>query len=278
MAKMTDIGDVELWTEITGVGDPVLQIHGAGFGHYNFTPLSPILAERFMIIDYDQRGFGESGRPDEGYSIEAWADDAAKLLKALGISKAHIHGTSMGGMVAQVFAGKYPELTQSVVINCSAAKLGRNGRLIFQNWIDIVELDPAGPGSRLLAELISWEALSASYMESEPGQAAVDQLQEILTKINTAGPLVASFRAMQNMDLREWVKKIEAPALVLGGDLDLMTPWDQGPKGAGQQWIAENLRNSEVYVIKGGGHSTPFDSTQEHARVVGDFFTKHAIS
>lgn len=278
MAKMINIGDAELWTEVTGEGDPVLQIHGSGFGHFNFAPVSPILAESFMVIDYDQRGYGASSHPDQKYSIESWAEDAAKLLDALEVNRAHIHGTSMGGMVAQAFAGMYPERTQSVVINCSAAKLGRNGRLVFQNWIDIVKLDPAGPGSRILAELISWQALSPSYMESEAGADAVDQVQSILRDSNTVGPFISACEAMQQMDLRDWVRKITAPALVLGGDLDLMTPWDQGPKGAGQQWIADNLPNGETHVIKGGGHSTPFDSTVEHARVVGDFFAKHPIA
>ena len=69
--------------------------------------------------------------------MEVWADDLAALLDALGIEQAHVHGTSMGGMIAIVFAGKYPERTTSVVINCAAAKLGVAGRLIFKNWIDI---------------------------------------------------------------------------------------------------------------------------------------------
>ncbi len=274
---MTDIGDAELWTEITGEGDPVVQIHGSGFGHYNFAPLSPILAEQFRVIDYDQRGYGSSSQPEQGYSIEGWAEDTRKLMDALDIEKAHIHGTSMGGMVAQAFAGMYPERTQSVVINCSAAKLGRNGRLVFQNWIDIVMMDPAGPGSRILAELISWQALSPTYMESEAGADAVDQVQQILRDSNTVPVFVAACRAMQEMDLRPWVEKITAPALVLGGDVDLMTPWDQGPEGAGQQWIADHLQNGVTHVIKGGGHSTPFDSTQEHAQVVSRFFAEHAF-
>lgn len=278
MPQMTNIGDAELWTEITGQGEPVLQIHGSGFGHYNFAPLSPLLAEHFQVIDYDQRGYGESSHPEQEYSIEAWADDAAALLDALGIERAHVHGTSMGGMVAQAFAGKYPDRTQSVVINCSASKLGRNGRLVFQNWIDIVEMDPAGPGSRILAELISWQALSPAYMESPEGADAVDQVQQILRDANTLQPFVAACRAMQQMDLRPWVRKITAAALVLGGDIDLMTPWDQGPNGAGQQWIADNLQNGTTHVIKGGGHSTPFDSTQEHAQVVIDFFSRHPIA
>lgn len=271
-----DIGDASLWVQRTGSGDPILQIHGAGFGHDNFAPLSPILSEVFQVIDYDQRGYGASDRPEPyAYGIEAWADDAIGVLDQLGIQRAHIHGTSMGGMVAQVVAGKYPERVLSVVINCSASKLGKKGRLTFQNWIDIVEMDPAGVASRTLAELISWTALSAAYLDSAEGVGAVDSVHKILRDVNSPGPFVAACRAMQNMDLRQWVGRIRCPAMVLGGDQDVMTPWDQGPEGAGQQWIADNLLHGQTWVIRGGGHSTPFDSTSEHAEVVTQFFREH---
>jgi pimeloyl-ACP methyl ester carboxylesterase len=64
---------------------------------------------------------------------------------------------------------------------------------------------------------------------------------------------------------------------VLGGDEDLMTPWDQGPGGAGQQAIYEGIGGAEKHVITGSGHSTIFDNSEEHNRVVVDFFRRNAI-
>ena len=135
----------------------------------------------------------------------------------------------MGGMIAIVFAGKYPERTTSVVINCAAAKLGMAGRLIFKNWIDIARMDPDGPGSRILAELIAWQALSKAFLETPDGVAAIDTIQQILRDSNRIEVFTAACQAMCDMDLREWLPRITSPALVLGGDEDLMTPWDQGP-------------------------------------------------
>ena len=77
------------------------------------------------------------------------------------------------------------------------------------------------------------------------------------------------------MDLTPWLPKITSPALVIGGDEDLMTPWDQGPNGGGQQAIYEGIPGAEKHVIAGAGHSTIFDATDEHVRVVIDFFTRH---
>jgi pimeloyl-ACP methyl ester carboxylesterase len=163
-----------------------------------------------------------------------------------------------------------------VVINCAAAKLGRTGRLIFKNWIDIARLDPDGPGSRILAELIAWQALSKRFLETPDGVAAIDTIQEILRDSNRLEVFTAACEAMQDMDVRAWLPKITAPALVLGGDEDVMTPWDQGPDGAGQQAIYEGIPGAEKHGVAGSNHSTIFDNTAEHNRVVIDFFRRHA--
>jgi pimeloyl-ACP methyl ester carboxylesterase len=276
MTGKAQVNGVELWYEVTGEGEPVIQIHGAGFGHFNFAPATPALAEHFRVIDYDMRGYGKSDRPVQHYDMEVWADDVAGLLDALDVREAHVHGTSMGGMIAIVFAGKYPERTRSVVINCAAAKLGVAGRLVFKNWIDIAELDPDGPGSRILAELIAWQALSKTFLETPEGIAAVDTIQQILRDSNRVEVFTAACRAMCEMDLTGWLPKITSPALVLGGGEDhLMTPWDQGPNGAGQEAIFQGIPGAEKHVIAGSNHSTLFDNTDEHVRVVIDFFTRH---
>jgi pimeloyl-ACP methyl ester carboxylesterase len=276
MAAKAHVNGVDLWYELTGEGEPVIQIHGAGFGHFNFAPATPELAKHFQVVDYDMRGYGQSDRPLQHYDMEVWADDAAGLLDALGFGEAHVHGTSMGGMIAIVFAGKYPERTTSVVINCAAAKLGRAGRLVFKNWIDIAQLDPDGPGSRILAELIAWQALSRSFLETPEGVAAIDTIQQILRDSNRLEVFSAACQAMCDMDLTGWLPKITSPALVLGGDEDnLMTPWDQGPAGAGQQAIYEGIPSAEKHVIPGSNHSTIFDNTEEHVRVVIEFFSRH---
>ena len=269
------VNGVDLWYRITGDGEPVVQIHGAGFGHFNFAPCTPELSQHFKVVDYDMRGYGQSDRPVQDYDMEVWADDLAGLMDALEIPEADIHGTSMGGMIAIVFAAKYPEKTISVVINCAAAKLGRTGRLIFRNWIDIARIDPDGPGSRTLAELISWQALSKNFLETDDGVAAIDSIQQILRDSNRVEVFTAACQAMCDMDLRHWLPKITSPALVLGGDEDIMTPWDQGPGGAGQEAIYQGIVGAEKHVIRGSNHSTIFDNTEEHNRVVIDFLTRH---
>lgn len=276
MEGKVEVNGVNLWYRITGEGEPVVQIHGAGFGHFNFDPVTPLLAEQLKVVDYDMRGYGQSDRPVQHYDMEVWADDLAGLMDAQGIDEAHVHGTSMGGMIAIVFAGKYPQKTTSVVINCAAAKLGAAGRLVFKNWIDIARMDPEGPGSRLLAELITWQALSRRFLEEQGAEGLTDVIQRILRDSNRIEVFTAACHAMCEMDLTAWLPKIASPALVLGGDEDLMTPWDQGPGGVGQEGIYQAIANAEKHVVRGSNHSTIFDATDEHARAVIDFFGRHS--
>ena len=114
------VNGARIWYKETGKGDPVVQIHGAGFGHFNFATATPILSNSFRCIDFDMRGYGQSERPFQRYDMEVWADDVAGLMDHIGLRKAHIHGTSMGGMVAQQFAAKYPERTQRLTVSSTS--------------------------------------------------------------------------------------------------------------------------------------------------------------
>lgn len=269
--SFANVNGISLWYEENGIGEPVIQIHGCGFGHYNFSTATPYLSEYFRIIDFDLRGYGKTDKPIQKYNMEVWADDIAELMEFLKIDKAHIHGTSMGGMVAQQFAAKYPERVNRLVINCSASKLDYAGKLIFKNWIDIAE--QMGVGSRTLAELISAQALSRSFLDSEHGENAVDMVQDILQKSNRKEVFKRACQAMIDMDLRPLIPKITAKTLVIGGDEDIMTPWEVGPTGAGQQYIYKNIPNSIKYVIEGSNHSSLFDNAEENCRVVKEFLS-----
>ncbi len=179
-------------------------------------------------------------------------------------------------MIAIVFAGKYPERTTSVVINCAAAKLGAAGRLVFKNWIDIATLDPDGPGSRILAELIAWQALSKAFLETPDGVAAIDTIQQILRDSNRIEVFTAACQAMCDMDIRAVAAAdhvARARARRRRGSDDA-----RGTRGPAVPASRRSSTGSPVrrqHVIRGSNHSTIFDNTAEHNRVVIDFFTRH---
>src|SRR5271166_1104837 len=103
------IRDVNLHYDVYGKGDPLLMIMGLGASSAQWDPrLVEDLARTFRVITFDNRGTGQSDKPDAPYSIGMFADDAAGLLGKLDVPRAHIFGVSMGGMIAQEFALRHP--------------------------------------------------------------------------------------------------------------------------------------------------------------------------
>jgi len=104
-----------------GDGAPVLAINGTG-GDLRVTPnvMNSPLARHFHLTCYDQRGLGQTDKPDSGYTMQAYADDAATLMDALGYDSLPIIGLSFGGMVAQELALRHPERVEKMALLCTS--------------------------------------------------------------------------------------------------------------------------------------------------------------
>ena len=112
------VNDIDMYYEIHGEGEPVVLIAGLNSDHtlYQKLGIIPRLAERYKVVAFDNRGVGQSGKPDIPYSIEMMADDTAGLLHALGIEQAHLLGTSMGGRIATALALRHPQQVKSLIL------------------------------------------------------------------------------------------------------------------------------------------------------------------
>jgi 3-oxoadipate enol-lactonase len=99
-----------------GEGPPLVLLHGAEADHSMFAVLAEALARRFTVIAYDQRDCGGTDTPAPSYGIADLADDAAALIAALGFSRAHVFGTSFGGIVAQLLADRHPERVDRLML------------------------------------------------------------------------------------------------------------------------------------------------------------------
>src|SRR5690348_15838617 len=87
------------------------------------------LRVRYRVLRYDTRGHGLSDAPDAGkagYTMDMLADDAAALIKALGLKKVHLCGLPIGGMLGQKLAAKAPELLSSLVLTDTALQMSQS--------------------------------------------------------------------------------------------------------------------------------------------------------
>jgi len=104
-----------------GAGPPLLFISGTG-GDLRVQPnvfASP-LPKAFDLLAYDQRGLGQTDKPDAPYSMADYADDAAALLDHVGWDRARVVGVSFGGMVAQELALRHPARVERLVLACTS--------------------------------------------------------------------------------------------------------------------------------------------------------------
>lgn len=267
-----DLAGCRIWYELKGSGAYLLQIPGMFFAHANFGLVSDAMAEHFTVIDFDQRGTGLSDRPSQRYSIELWADDCALLLEALGVERVHVHGTSAAGMVAIRFAAKYPEKVDGLVIDCSAAKLDVVGRAGCEVWAALARA--YGLGSRELALNIASQVCSRAFLDGDQGAATVESIRELVERNCTLETFCAVCDAMIEADLGADLGRIRAPTLVTVGDLDVMTPLDQGPQGIGNRAIAERIPGAQLCVMEGIGHANLLEAPELTTRVVLEFLQR----
>ncbi len=259
MEGTAEVNGVNLWYRITGEGEPVVQIHGAGFGHFNFDPATPELSKHFRVIDYDMRGYGQSDRP---FRTTTWRCGRT-TSPAYGCAgdRPGAHPRNLDGRDDRDRLRRQVPGTHDLGRDQLRRREARRHRPPhFQELDRHRALDPDGPGSRILAELITWQALSKAFLEEQGAEGLMTTIQPILRDSNRIEVFCAACQAMCDMDITEWLPRITSPALVLGGDEDLMTPWDQGPGGVGQEGIYTGIAGAEKHVILGSGHSTIFDN------------------
>ncbi|HRW07198.1 MAG TPA: alpha/beta hydrolase [Caldilineaceae bacterium] len=116
------VRDINVYYELAGVGPRLLYINGTG-GDLRRKPnvFDSPLVDRFTILSYDQRGLGQTDRPETPYTMADYAEDANALLSALGWERCLVMGVSFGGMVAQEFAVRYPERIEKLVLACTSS-------------------------------------------------------------------------------------------------------------------------------------------------------------
>ena len=151
------VGSLDLYYEEHGSGPPLLLVMGLAADSTAWMFQVPDFEKHFRTIVFDNRGVGRSAKPPGPYTIHEMADDAAGLLNALEIRRAHVVGVSMGGMIAQELALRHPEHVQSLVLACTFpepdADIERQRRFSLQQFggsvtssgemqVDVKAVDP----------------------------------------------------------------------------------------------------------------------------------------
>jgi pimeloyl-ACP methyl ester carboxylesterase len=199
----------------------------------------PILSdfEGHQLITLDWRGTGDSDKPDEVYSTRGFARDVVAVLDAVGLARAHVYGTSMGGRVAQWLAIDHPERVDALILGCTSPGAAHG----YERSQEIRKAlaDPARTDRVLLELMYTPEWLAHN---DGPYYVLGDASMPSYAK---ARHLVAS----NKHDAWDSLPRITAPTLILHGTDDVLSP------AANAQLLADRIPGARAELIAGARHA-----------------------
>jgi 3-oxoadipate enol-lactonase len=259
------VDDLNLYYELHGSEDDPLLVLNNGIimnAASSWVFQTKELSQTYRVLQYDCRGQGQSGHPEEPYSMEVHADDLAGLLKALGIDSAHIAGISYGGEVAQAFALKYPEKTISLILADTASDVGPQLKLIIQSWLDALD---SGDSDIFFHATVPWN-FSAEFISANPEllMAAKQRYGEL-----DFPAVIRLCRCFLEVDFTSRLDQITAPTCVVVGEKD----WLKGIEYA--QILRDHIPGAELHLIPGAGHASCWENPPAFNSTVLEFLAKY---
>jgi len=262
----THANGIDVYYEITGTGEPLVLIAGLGYSLWMWHKMIPGLAKHFKVIAFDNRGVGQTDKPEGPYSAQMLADDTAGLLKELGIARAAILGHSMGGFIAQAFALTYPAMVSKLIL--SATNFGGPRAIpVTQEALAVLTDMKSDPMERLKRGILI--SCAPGFGDAKP-----EVIQEWL-QFRVQNPILpAPYQAQlaigmglmaEEAAFEHKLKNITAPTLVMFGEHDKVVP----PGNA--ELLAKQIPNSTIHILPNAGHFYPFDATDTAVAAVVEF-------
>jgi pimeloyl-ACP methyl ester carboxylesterase len=275
-----EVDDVKLFFDIEGSKlrsdgpamrqvPTLLLLHGGpGFDHSGFKPAFTEMAVVAQVVYLDLRGNGRSDAgPASKWSLEQWAEDVHCFCEALSIDDPIVMGHSLGGIVAMVYAMRYPDHPSKLILSSTSTQptVGDRSFDVFDRL--------GGPRARA----------AATAFWTDPNEASLTGYEEVCIPLYTRTAPPAGFyeRAVRNpamrlvffepelrrLDLLRQLDRIKCPTLIVAGEDDPITPV------ADMEEIAAALRPDLVRLERfaNAGHGVYRDRPEAFFRVLRDF-------
>src|ERR1051325_10931604 len=218
---------------------------------------------KHCVLAYDTRGHGQSAAPKGPYTLEALADDLQALLRHLKIEKPHYVGLSMGGMIGQTAALKYPGIFRSMTLADTTSRYPAEAAPMWEERIRTAESKGMAPLVQPTLERWFTEPFRKSHPEK------VKQVADLSGNIPVAG-YAGCCAAIPKINVTARLKEIKTPALVICGENDPGTP----PAMARE--IQQNLPGAKLTLIPQAAHLSNIEQPEAFNRALGDFLSSLA--
>lgn len=264
-SKKIDVKGIQTHYHETGEGEAVLLIHGSGPGvtaWANWRLIIPRLSEKFKVYAPDIVGFGYTERSDNiEYGVETWTNHLINFIEAVGESRVHIIGNSLGGALALHIAHKRPDLVGKMVL------MGAAG-LPFTLTYGLDKVWGYEPSVENMKKLLEIFAYNQEFATDELAQLRYEAsiqpgLQEAFSEM-FAEPRQEKLNELALTE--EQIKDIEHQVLMIHGREDIVVPY----KETSLKFL-ELLPNSELHIFSKCGHWTQIEKKDEFTHLCESF-------
>jgi 3-oxoadipate enol-lactonase len=225
-------------------------------------PQVEALKASFRLLAYDTRGHGASDAPKGAYSLDMLADDLKGLLETLDAKNPHYCGLSMGGMIGQTFALKYPGVFRTLMLADTTSRYPADAWPQWQARIKTAEEQGMAP--LVQPTLERW--FTEPFRKSNP--APVAAIGKLIASTPVPG-YVGCCHAIPKINLTARLKEIKTPMLVICGDQDPGTP----PAMARE--IHDSSPGSKLVMIPQAAHLSNLEQPAAFTRAMQDFMARH---
>lgn len=256
-----NVNGIDINYEIEGDGPVVTFSHSLACNLSMWDEQARALKSRYRVLRYDTRGHGQSGAPAGAYTLDQLADDLKGLLDGLGISATHFVGLSMGGMIGQVFALKYPAMVQSLALCDTTSRYAPGAAAVWEERIKTVGAKGMEP--MVGPTLERW--FTAPFRARRK-----DLMDRVGTMIrSTPAPgYIGCCHALPKINVTERLRNVRCPALVIVGEDDPGTPVEMARD------IHAALPIADLAVLCRASHLSNLEQPEEFNRALGGFLDK----
>lgn len=261
-------GNITMNYDQQGNGEPLVLIPylAADYACYAFQVAD--YSKHFTCISVDLRGTGESDKPSGAYSMEMFADDVAALMQAIGVSKAHIYGLSLGAAAGMWVAAKYPDRVKSLSLHSGWPKSDAYLKTVVQGWQTMAKALNSVQ-EMVIQGIFPWCFTPELYAQKPDYIQALSDFvrgrpkQPIEAFIQESDAVIAH-------DAQAQLGKIRAPTQITFGRHDMVTSTRFA------DGLKSGIKNSELYIFEDCAHAPLYENVAGFNEKTLAFLNRHA--
>ncbi|QFT58310.1 Haloacetate dehalogenase H-1 [Sulfitobacter sp. THAF37] len=263
------LDDLSLHYEIEGDGPPLVLLAGMLSDNAAWTPLIPLLRDRFTLIRPDNRTTGRTTPVNAPATMNDMVQDVVALMDHLGHPRFHVAGHSMGGLMTLEVAGLFPDRVASATVMASGRVRSPRTTAVFEALLAIRRM-PGGEEAWLRA-LYPWIFRPEFFAQPGSVEAALEAAQAY-PYAQTADAMAHQLDAFKAFRPQARLSDIACPTLILYAAQDVLVPPALARPGF------EGIADLREATVEDAGHSIVWDAPQSVVSHLDDFLSAHPFS